>query len=172
MADWSAGNELRSKSRLFELVEVVREKAGLKNKNNNLIKREDVLVALSCEEEDLFPADTRFIDVGDIVPREQLNDASHLIATTSEPVFIHADGGVGKTVFIGSLAAAQSEAYEVIVFDCFGGGAYRSQDQERHLPRVGYVQIANELASRGLCDPLLPGDAESVALINAPYSGR
>jgi hypothetical protein len=32
---------------------------------------------------------------------------------------------------------------------------------------VGYVQIANELASRGLCDPLLPGDAESVALINA-----
>ena len=139
MADWSAGNELRSKSRLFDLVEVVREKAGLKNKNNNLIKREDVLVALGCEEEDLFPADTRFIDVGDIVPREQLNDASHLISTTSEPVFIHAEGGVGKTVFIGSLAAAQSEAYEVIVFDCFGGGAYRSQDQERHLPRVGYV---------------------------------
>ncbi|WP_316235343.1 MULTISPECIES: hypothetical protein [unclassified Bradyrhizobium] len=167
MADWSAGNELRSKSRLFELVEVVREKAGLKNKNNNLIKREDVLVALGCEEEDLFPADTRFIDVGEVVPREQLNDAGNLIAATTEPVVIHADGGVGKTVFIGSLAAAQSEAYEVVVFDCFGGGAYRSQDQERHLPRVGYVQIANELASRGLCDPLLPGDAESVALISA-----
>lgn len=167
MADWSAGNELRSKSRLFELVEVVREKAGLKNKNNNLIKREDVLVALGCEEEDLFPADTRFIDVGEIVLREQLDDAINLIKTKKEPVFIHADGGVGKTVFIGNLAAAQSEAYEVVVFDCFGGGAYRSQDQERHLPRVGYVQIANELASRGLCDPLLPGDAESVALINA-----
>ena len=167
MADWSAGNELRSKSRLFEVVEVVREKAGLKNKNNNLIKREDVLVALGREEEDLFPADTRFIDVGEIVLREQLDDAINLIKTKKEPVFIHADGGVGKTVFIGSLAAAQSEAYEVVVFDCFGGGAYRSQDQERHLPRVGYVQIANELASRGLCDPLLPGDAESLALINA-----
>ncbi len=167
MADWSSGNEARSKSRLFELVEVVREKAGLKNKSNNLVKREDVLVALGCEEEDLFPAETRFINVGEIVPREQLDDASHLIATASEPVFIHADGGVGKTVFINSLAAAQSDAYEVVVFDCFGGGAYRSQDQERHLPRVGYVQITNEFASRGLCDPLLPGDAESVALITA-----
>ncbi|MFL9498802.1 ATP-binding protein [Rhodopseudomonas palustris] len=167
MADWSAGNELRSKSRLFELVEVVREKAGLKNKNNNLIKREDVLVALGCEEDDLFPADTRFIDVGTIIAREQLHDAGTLITSTSRPVFIHAAGGVGKTVFIGCLAAAQSDEYEVVVFDCFGGGAYRSQDQERHLPRVGYVQIANELASRGLCDPLLPGDAESVALIAA-----
>jgi hypothetical protein len=39
MADWSAGNVLRSKSRVFELTEVVRDKAGLKNKNNNLIKR-------------------------------------------------------------------------------------------------------------------------------------
>jgi hypothetical protein len=167
MADWSAGNVLRSKSRVFELTEVVRDKAGLKNKNNNLIKREDVLDALGCEEEDLFPADTQFIDVGEIVPREQLNDASNLIAKRSEPVFVHADGGVGKTVFISSLAATQSEEYEVVVFDCFGGGAYRSKDQERHLPQVGYVQIANELASRGLCDPLLPGDAESVALITA-----
>jgi len=165
MADWSAGNVSRSKSRLFELVEIVRDKAQLKNKTNNLIKREDVLDALGCEEEDLFPADTRFIDVGEIVPREQLNDASNLIATRSEPIFIHADGGVGKTVFIGSLAATKSEDYEVVVFDCFGGGAYRSKDQERHLPQVGYIQIANELASRGLCDPLLPGDAESVTLI-------
>jgi hypothetical protein len=167
MADWSAGNELRSKSRLFDLVEIVREKAGPKNKSNNLIRREEVLVALDCEPEDLFPADTRFIDVGEIVPRKQLNEANDLIARTTTPIFIHADGGVGKTVFVGSLAAAQSDAYEVVVFDCFGGGAYRSQDQERHLPKVGFIQIANELASRGLCDPLLPGDAESVALIGA-----
>lgn len=167
MADWSAGNELRSKSRLFELVEIVREKAGLKNKSNNLIRREEVLVALDCEPEDLFPADTRFINVGKIVPRKQLSEANGLIEKSTKPIFIHADGGVGKTVFIGSLAAEQSDVYEVVVFDCFGGGAYRSQDQERHLPKVGFIQIANELASRGLCDPLLPGDAESVALISA-----
>ena len=60
-----------------------------------------------------------------------------------------------------------SHAYEVVVFDCFGGGAYRSSDQARHLPSVGFVQLTNELASRGLCDPLLPGDTESVALANA-----
>ena len=96
-----------------------------------------------------------------------LRDASDLIAGSTIPVFIHADGGVGKTVFVESLSASLSQAYEVAVFDCFGGGAYRSLDQERHLPSVGFVQLTNELASRGLCDPLLPGDNEAVALVKA-----
>jgi hypothetical protein len=101
------------------------------------------------------------------VPRKQLCDAIDLIAGSTIPIFIHAEGGVGKTVFVESLAATMSDAYEVVVFDCFGGGAYRSSDQARHLPQVGFVQLTNELASRGLCDPLLPGDTESVALANA-----
>jgi hypothetical protein len=167
IADWSAGADLLARSRVLELVELVREKAGPRGKNNNLIRREEVLVALGCEPEDLFPADTRFIDVGKVVPRKQLRDASELIAGSALPVFIHADGAVGKTVFVESLSANLSQAYEMVVFDCFGGGAYRSPDQERHLPSVGFVQLTNELASRGLCDPLLPGDNEAVALMKA-----
>jgi hypothetical protein len=165
--DWSASNDLRAQARMFGLAELVREKAGPRGQRNNLIKREEVLVALNCEPEELFPAHTRFIDVGEIVPRKQLKDASDLIAGSTIPVFIHADGGVGKTIFIERLAANLSQVYEVVVFDCFGGGAYRSSDQARHLPSVGFVQLTNELASRGLCDPLLPGDAETVALVKA-----
>lgn len=123
--DWSAGNDLLAQARMFGLAELVREKAGPRGQRNNLIKREEVLVALNCEPEDLFPADTRFIDVGEIVARKQLKDASDLIVRSTIPVFIHADGGVGKTVFVESLAATMSQAYEVVVFDCFGGGAYR-----------------------------------------------
>jgi hypothetical protein len=167
IADWSAGADFRAKARVFDLAELVREKAGPLGQNNNLIIREDVLVSLNCEPEDLFPADTRFIDVGEVVPRKQLRDASELISGLTIPLFIHAEGGVGKTVFVESLAATMSHVYEIVVFDCFGGGAYRSPNQARHLPRVGFVQLTNELASRGLCDPLLPGDTESVALTNA-----
>ncbi len=167
IVDWSAGADLRAQGRIFGLAELLREKAGPRGQQNNLIKREDVLVALNCEPEELFPADTSFIDVGEIVPRKQLHDASTLIAGNTIPIFIHADGGVGKTVFVESLAASMSQTCEVVVFDCFGGGAYRDPDQARHLPSVGFVQLTNELASRGLCDPLLPGDTESFALVNA-----
>lgn len=52
-----------------------------------------------------------------------------------------------------------------MVFDCFGGGSYRSEAQARHLPRVGLLQIVNELATRGLCDPLFPTDSDQYGLI-------
>lgn len=167
LTDWSAGADTSAKVRLFGLQELMTRKAGPGGQHNNLVKREDVLDALDCEPEDLFPADTRFIDVGAVVERADLNAVEDLVKSSALPIFIHADGGVGKTVFIQSLAARLSGEFEVVVFDCFGGGAYRSEDQARHLPKVGLVQIANELASRGLCDPLLPTDSDRIGLIRA-----
>jgi hypothetical protein len=70
---------------------------------------------------------------------------------------VHAAGGVGKTVFLDSLASLLSGQHEVVFFDCFGGGAYRSPEDARHLPNRGLVHIANVLACQGLCDPILPG---------------
>lgn len=167
LVDWSGGADPHARMRLHALVELVREKAGTGGRRNNLIKREDILDALDCEPEDLFPADARFVDVGTIVPRTALSDARTLIGTARNPVFIFADGGVGKTVFVQSLAATMANDYETVVFDCFGGGAYRSSDQARHLPKIGLVQIANELASHGLCDPMLPTDGDRMGLIKA-----
>ena len=57
---------------------------------------------------------------------------------------------------MGSLAEKISANYEVVFFDCFGGGAYRSSEDERHLPRRGLIHIANTLAVHGLCDLILP----------------
>ena len=48
-----------------------------------------------------------------------------------------------------------------MVYDCFGGGRYRNRSETRHRHRDALVQIVNELAAQGLCDPLI---AQSTAL--------
>lgn len=166
LTDWSAGSDAESKRRLYELQDLIVRKAGPSGQGKNLIRREDVLDALDCYPEDLFPAETRFIEVGSVIERKEIASARDLIKQHL-PVFVHAEGGVGKTVFIQSLAAKLSDEYEVVVFDCFGGGSYRSDSQSRHLPRIGLVQIVNELASRTLCDPLLPGSDDRRRIIKA-----
>jgi hypothetical protein len=47
----------------------------------------------------------------------------------------------------------------------FGGGAYRSPEDARHLPKRGLVHIANTLAFRGLCDPMLPDSPDVQTLL-------
>lgn len=167
LTDWSAGADLEARGRILGLQELVIKKAGPSGQGKNLIHREDVLDALDCEPEDLFPAETRFIDVGEVVERVELSITSNLVKESDLPVFVHAEGGVGKTVFVQSLAAIMASEFEVVVFDCFGGGSYRSDNHARHLPKIGLVQIVNELASRTLCDPMLPGGDDSRKVIKA-----
>lgn len=167
LIDWSVGADAQAKNRLHDLQELVLKKAGPSGQHKNLIKREDVLDALDCLPEDLFPADTRFIDVGAVVERVELVVVGDLVKNAKKPVFLHAEGGVGKTVFVQSLAGKLIDDFEVVLFDCFGGGAYRTEDHSRHLPSIGIIQIVNELASRGLCDLLLPGSDDTRKLLRA-----
>lgn len=167
LTDWSAGADSEARLRLHGLQDLVLKKAGPSGQGKNLIRREDVLDALDCEPEDLFPADTRFIDVGAVVERAELSTVGDLVKASELPVLVHAEGGVGKTVFIQSLAERMVNEFEVVVFDCFGGGSYRSDNHSRHLPRIGLVQIVNELASRTLCDPILPGGDDNRKIIKA-----
>lgn len=165
ISDWSSDASGQAAIRLHALVELVRQKAQIEGQKDNSIRREDVLEALGCDDDDLFPADTRFIDIGPVIQRQCLNTISATVAESCLPVFLHADGGVGKTVFIQSLASNLSTRFEVVVFDCFGGGSYRSEGQARHSGKVGLLQIVNELAARGLCDPLLPSDTDVLGVI-------
>jgi hypothetical protein len=167
LTDWSAGADPEATLRLHGLQDLVLKKAGPRGQGKNLIRREDVLDALDCEPEDLFPAETRFIDVGAVVERAELSTVCDLTKASEIPVFVHAEGGVGKTVFVQSLASRMANEFEVVVFDCFGGGSYRSDNHSRHLSRIGLVQIVNELASRTLCDPMLPGGEDSRKIIKA-----
>ena len=161
LVDWSATSDPIAAARLGKIRELVRDKAGYVGTGRNLIRRTDVLAALQIgDPKDLLPFETDLVDVGNVQERVQLDEAVSRIGSMSTPLLIHGTGGVGKTVFINSLALKVAADHEVVSFDCFGGGAYRSPQDMRHLPRRGLIHIANTLASRGLCDPILPGSSD------------
>jgi len=124
--DWSAGEDAMARLRLGELRNMVRNKAGSEGTGNNLIRRTDVFAALGLQsEKDLLPFPLQFPAVGPVVPREQLADTLKVIPKLVKPLLIHAEGGIGKTVFMESLIKTLSTDHLCICFDCFDGGAYR-----------------------------------------------
>lgn len=164
--DWSWNSDPLAGSRLGQLRQMVRDKAGDAGAQDNLIRRTDILAALHITDaDDLLPCKTAIPDPGSIVEREQLSSALDEIEHLSMPLLVHAAGGVGKTVFMDSLANALRKSKEVVFFDCFGGGAYRSPSDARHLAKKGLVHIANTLAFRGLCDPILPDGTDVEGLL-------
>lgn len=157
LADWSPARDPMASVRLSAVRQLARDKAGLANQHRNVISRTDILTSLELQDEsDLLPCPASFPRVGEVVKRQQLAETVARIPLLEHPLVIHADGGVGKTVFMNSIAASLTPTHEVVLFDCFGMGQYRAPGDARHLPRRGLVHIANDLACRGLCDPLLP----------------
>ena len=168
VVDWSAACDIVAKARLGGMQQLVRSKAGSAGAGRNIIRITDVLDALHIQDEkDLLPCPTNFPKIGPIVVRRQLDEAIERVSVLDKPLLVHAAGGIGKTVFLTSLAKAISNNHEVIMFDCFGGGSYRDPEDSRHLPKRGLVHITNTLACRGLCDPLLPGGESPDDLIRA-----
>jgi hypothetical protein len=165
IADWSASSDIMARARIGDLRKLVRDKNGAEGQHNKLIVRVDVLAALILDhEDDLLPTPDAFPAVGEVVERTQLT--SFLTALGSNGRWlVHAEGGIGKTVFVQSAAAQLGSTDEVVLFDCFGGGAYRSPIDERHRPERGLMHIVNELACRGLCDPILPRSSEPTEVI-------
>jgi hypothetical protein len=165
IADWSATDDALARARLGDLRKLVRDKAGSAGQGNNLIVKVDILSALGiAEEEDLLPTPQAFPDIGEIVERVQLSGFVAGLGQSGSWL-VHAAGGVGKTVFIESVARKLRSSDEVVLFDCFGGGAYRSPVDGRHRPERGLLHIVNELACRGLCDPILPGPTDPSEVI-------
>ena len=168
LADWSVAPDAMARARLGTMRQLLRDKAGLAGERQNVITRTDVLDALELQSPgDLFPCPASFPEIGKVVEREQLSNVVSRIPKLDKPLLIHADGGVGKTVFLQSLAKILSETHETVLFDCFGGGAYRAPDDARHLPKRGLIHIINNLACDGLCDPLLPINENVEELVKA-----
>lgn len=166
IADWAAARDPQARVRLNSIRELARDKANLANQQRNVISRADILTALELQDElDLMPCPASFPDVGAVLKRNQLSEVVAKIPQLTVPLVIHADGGIGKTVFMNSIAGRLAETHEIVLFDCFGMGQYRAPGDARHHPRKGLVHIVNELACRGLCDPLLPGTDNSDDLI-------
>ncbi len=110
---------------------------------------------------ELFPAPSGIRVHADAFPREQHDDLVRQVFESAKPVIVHASGGVGKSVFATQLAHSLPTGSVGVLYDCFGAGTYRNRSRSRHHHRTFCVQIANELAALGLCEPLINGSSES-----------
>jgi hypothetical protein len=168
LASWSASDDAMANARLNGLRSMVRSKAESDGEPHNLIRRFDVLTALGLSgEEQLLPVPPAFPVVATSVVRTQTFEILDQIPGLAGPLIVHAPGGSGKTVLMQSVQANAPAHFEVVLFDCFGGGAYRALEDARHRLGNGLVHIANELAVKGLCDPLLPFVSDASALLRS-----
>ena len=140
-----------------QLKEIVTRKALSESKNNPSITKVDVLRALGTDESRLYPAPCLIESIADAVPREQEEDLIQtIIQAEKQPVIVHALAGVGKSIFSTRIPTSLPTGSVSILYDCFGNGQYRSATGYRHRHQDALVQIANELAAKGVCHPLIP----------------
>jgi hypothetical protein len=139
-----------------QLKELVTRKATTEFELDPSIRRHDVLRALKATEDRLQPAPRLIPDAGTAIPREQEPVILDTLVNARTPLVIHAEAGVGKSVIAARLASAMPPGSVSVLYDCFGDGLYRSTLHYRHRHQDALVQIANELAARGLCHPLIP----------------
>ena len=140
----------------LQLKDLVTRKATSEFATNPSITRHDVLRAIGASEHELYPAPSLIELPAELVDRVQLPDLVAAIVSEPRVVIIQAEGGVGKSVLATRIGSHLPAGSLSLVYDCFGNGAYRSFSGHRHRPKDGLVQLANELASRSLCDPLIP----------------
>lgn len=124
--------------------------------SNGIIVKNDILRRFSfSSERDMYPAEPIWEQVDQTIKRSQHNILLGNILSSSSPIIIHAEGGVGKSVFTRQVLKSLPEGSVGIAYDCFGAGNYRNRSTTRHRHRIALVQIANELSAMGLCPPML-----------------
>lgn len=141
-----------------ELSDLIRRK-GLLTDNREPIRKLDILQAFKIPSEDnLLPAppSKAYRLPEKHIPRIQEKEIADEIIATTQPIIIHASGGIGKSVLALSLPKHMPEGSQYVIFDGFADGLWREPGKPRHQHDRGLVQIANELAVQGLCDQLLP----------------
>jgi hypothetical protein len=125
-------------------------------RSNGEIYREDVLQRFGVtSERDLFPAPAELEKLSRPIKREQHDQILKHIIEATGPSIIHAAGGVGKSVVARQLAQSLPKGSQGFIYDCFGGGKYRNPSEPRHRACDALIQLANEMAARGLCRPLI-----------------
>lgn len=173
LSNWSATNSALAKARAGSLKQLIRSKAGTEGEGNNLIEKTDVLAELGLEtEDDLLPCSAYLNELVNVVERDSFNYIEQVIRQKNSPILISAAGGVGKSILLKNLECKLSDEYLTTVFDCFGGGNYRSPEDARHLPRNGLTHIVNTFSSDALCDPLIPADTATVEALLKTFRDR
>lgn len=157
LASWSGATDNLSHARLANLRRLVRDRAGMRGQDDNVIGRVDVLGALDVAyERDLYPVEAAFPAIETPISRPVLKDLVAALFADTRALLVHAAGGVGKTVLMQALARELDDQHCVLLFDGFGAGRWREPSDGRHLPRKSLPHLANLLAADGLCDIQLP----------------
>lgn len=130
-----------------------------------------VLAALGASRDQLLPAPSLLQEPETVVPVPHAAEIARRLASSHGPV-VHAAGGVGKSVLASQLAGFLPGGSVYLVYDCFALGGCRRSSSPRHEHRQGYVQLANELAGAGLCDPLVPGGTASASDFSRSFMAR
>ncbi|HCA41774.1 MAG TPA: ATP-binding protein, partial [Bacteroidetes bacterium] len=139
---------------LESIVSLVHKKT-LPNSNKIIIK-EDILSRFGISsEKELFPAPPLWEYDKKYTKRDQLEKLLNQISNSEFPIIVHSTGGVGKTVLCKQLLDSLNSNSVCVAYDCFGNGGYRNRSEPRHRHRDALVQIINELALEGLCNPIL-----------------
>ncbi|MBB4005950.1 hypothetical protein [Allorhizobium taibaishanense] len=168
LTSWYGASGPLARQSFLELCDLVRTKAGMAGARNGVITKVDVLGCLGIDDEsELFPVSQAFPDVPQVIERDCFDEIEATIRRSGGPFLIHAGGGSGKTVLMQSLARRFASDGSVILFDGFGGGRWRMPGDDRHQCRRSLLHIVNELAARGLCDLMLPGEDDDTALRTA-----
>lgn len=156
----------------LQMKHMVERRATTEFENRPEITKLDVLKALGTSLEDLYPAPPLIDLPKAIVHRDQLQDLAIRIIEGKPLTIIRADAGVGKSVLSTQLGSLMPSPSETFVYDCFGGGAYRSASGYRHRCRDGLVQLSNEMAGRSLSDPLIPTPKADPAAYMRAFKAR
>ncbi|GAA4910476.1 hypothetical protein GCM10023313_12030 [Mucilaginibacter defluvii] len=141
--------------------------------SDGLLLREEVLKCFGfSSESELFPAKPVWEPPTPVIGRDSYQELADQLMSSGAPVLIHAPGGVGKSVFTRYMIEHIKEGSEIIAYDCFGAGSYRNRSRSRHRHKDALVQMANELAAKGLCDPLLVTNGTQEAEITRAFIKR
>jgi len=146
---------------IIDSITALVQKKALPNSDGRIIREEILKVFGVTSDRDLYPAPPAFEEIDNVIVRGQHDTLLNCILNASSPIIIHAAGGIGKSVFACQMAQSLPNSSLGLVYDCFGGGRYRNRSEHRHRHRDALIQIINQLASYGLCDPIL---AQSAAL--------
>ncbi|MBD8757769.1 ATP-binding protein [Pseudomonas coleopterorum] len=148
---------------------LVNSKALSENATSPSITKMDVLRALRTDEAELFPAPCLVEEIAQAIPRRQEQAIIRsIIDAPGTPVIVHADAGVGKSVFSTRICQNLPAGSVGLLYDCFGNGQYRSATGYRHRHKTALVQLANQLSALGFCHLLIPTvNADSSSYVRA-----
>jgi hypothetical protein len=94
----------------------------------------------------LFPIQSGIELVNNPVTRASVKYLADKLMNGSQLVCFHGKGGSGKTTALQQLQAALPSGSVLVTYDCFGAGRYMAAEDQRHLPRKAFLQIANAFA--------------------------